>query len=43
MAKTRAFVGIDAGTTGCMVIVFDEAGNAVGQGYQEYEIGRAHV
>ncbi len=32
----RVFVGIDAGTTGCMVIIFDEKGNAVGQGYQEY-------
>ena len=32
----KVFVGIDAGTTGCAVIVFDTAGNAVGQGYQEY-------
>lgn len=35
-AVKRAFVGIDAGTTGCMVIIFDEHGNAVGNGYQEY-------
>ena len=33
----RAFVGIDAGTTGCTVIIFDESGNNVGQGYQEYD------
>ena len=33
----KVFVGIDAGTTGCAVIVFDTAGNAVGQGYQEYD------
>ena len=38
MAQTkRVFVGIDAGTTGCAVIIFDEAGNAVGQGYHEYD------
>ena len=36
MAKTRAFVGIDAGTTGCAVIIFDESGVALGKGYQEY-------
>ena len=32
----RAFVGIDAGTTGCTVMIFDEGGNALGHGYQEY-------
>ena len=37
MAKTaRAFVGIDAGTTGCTVMVFDEHGKSIGQGYEEY-------
>ena len=33
----RVFVGIDAGTTGCAVIIFDKAGNSVGHGYQEYD------
>lgn len=33
----RVFVGIDAGTTGCTVIIFDGAGNPVGHGYQEYD------
>lgn len=32
----RVFVGIDAGTTGCTVMVFDESGRTVGQGYREY-------
>lgn len=32
----KAFVGIDAGTTGCTVMVFDEGGRTLGQGYQEY-------
>src|SRR6185437_9533958 len=32
----QAFVGIDAGTTGCTVMIFDESGNRLGQGYQEY-------
>lgn len=32
----RVFVGIDAGTTGCTAMVFDEAGRTLGQGYQEY-------
>ena len=37
MSKTiRAFVGIDAGTTGCTVMVFDEHGKSLGQGYEEY-------
>jgi xylulokinase len=34
--KSSAFVGIDAGTTGCTVMIFDEAGNALGHGYEEY-------
>ncbi len=36
MTATQAFVGIDAGTTGCTVMIFDERGNRLGQGYQEY-------
>ncbi|MDQ7251088.1 FGGY-family carbohydrate kinase [Dongia sedimenti] len=35
-AKTKAFVGIDAGTTGCTVMIFDERGIALGHGYEEY-------
>jgi xylulokinase len=34
--RTKAFVGIDAGTTGCTVMIFDERGNALGHGYEEY-------
>jgi len=33
---TKAFVGIDAGTTGCNVMIFDERGGVLGSGYQEY-------
>ena len=36
MTASQAFVGIDAGTTGCTVMIFDENGNRLGQGYQEY-------
>ena len=36
MSATQAYVGIDAGTTGCTVMIFDEQGNRLGQGYQEY-------
>lgn len=36
MKATKAFVGIDAGTTGCTVMIFDEHGKTLGQGYQEY-------
>jgi xylulokinase len=36
MSAAQAFVGIDAGTTGCTVMIFDENGNRLGQGYQEY-------
>ena len=32
----RAFVGIDAGTTGCTVMIFDERGEVCGHGYKEY-------
>ncbi len=32
----KVFVGIDAGTTGCTVMVFDEKGDAIGHGYHEY-------
>jgi xylulokinase len=35
---TQAFVGIDAGTTGCTVMIFDENGNRLGQGYHEYPV-----
>lgn len=34
--SVRAFIGIDAGTTGCTVMVFDEHGKSLGQGYEEY-------
>ncbi|MEM6323386.1 MAG: FGGY family carbohydrate kinase [Pseudomonadota bacterium] len=37
MSATKVFVGVDAGTTGCTVMIFDEAGRAVGHGYQEYD------
>ena len=36
MEKTTAFVGIDAGTTGCTVMIFDGSGRSLGHGYQEY-------
>ena len=36
MSAGQAFVGIDAGTTGCTVMIFDEQGKRLGQGYQEY-------
>ena len=32
----RAFIGIDAGTTGCTVMIFDEQGACLGRGYKEY-------
>ncbi len=35
-AATRAYVGIDAGTTGCTVMIFDEHGASLGHGYKEY-------
>lgn len=34
--NTKAFIGIDAGTTGCTVMIFDLKGNALGHGYKEY-------
>ena len=37
MSTKKVFVGVDAGTTGCTVMIFDEAGRAVGHGYQEYD------
>lgn len=37
MSAKRLFVGVDAGTTGCTVMVFDEAGYAIGHGYEEYD------
>jgi xylulokinase len=36
MSSIQAFVGIDAGTTGCTVMIFDQNGNRLGEGYQEY-------
>ncbi|MET0865890.1 MAG: FGGY family carbohydrate kinase, partial [Nakamurella sp.] len=36
MTAVRAFVGIDAGTTGCTVMIFDENGVRLGEGYHEY-------
>lgn len=33
---TKAYVGIDAGTTGCTVMIFNERGEALGHGYKEY-------
>jgi xylulokinase len=38
MPATQAFIGIDAGTTGCTVMIFDENGARLGQGYQEYPV-----
>lgn len=37
-----AFVGIDAGTTGCTVMIFDATGEALGQGYAEYPCSAPH-
>lgn len=37
MSAKKVFVGVDAGTTGCTVMIFDEAGYAVGHGYKEYD------
>lgn len=37
MSARKVFVGVDAGTTGCTVMIFDETGHAVGHGYQEYD------
>lgn len=37
MRHRRVFVGVDAGTTGCTVMIFDETGRAVGHGYKEYD------
>ncbi len=32
----KAFIGIDAGTTGCTVMIFDTHGKCLGHGYKEY-------
>ena len=37
MNAKKVFVGVDAGTTGSTVMIFDEAGRAVGHGYREYD------
>lgn len=39
---TRAFIGVDAGTTGCTVMIFDETGACLGHGYQEYPCTSPH-
>ncbi len=36
-----SFVGIDAGTTGCKVLVFSENGTVLSQAYTEYQIQRS--
>ena len=33
----KYFAGIDAGTTGTSVIIFDKKGNAISSGYSEYK------
>lgn len=38
----KAFVGIDAGTTGCTVRIYDERGTLKGQGYREYPCTSPH-
>lgn len=38
----QAFIGIDAGTTGCTVMIFDDAGKCLGHGYQEYPCSAPH-
>jgi xylulokinase len=38
----KAFVGIDAGTTGCTVMIFDETGKTLGHGYKEYPCSSPH-
>jgi len=42
MKPAKAFVGIDAGTTGCTVMIFDECGKMLGHGYQEYPCSSPH-
>jgi len=42
MTAKKAFVGIDAGTTGCTVVIFDEVGHALGHGYREYPCTAPH-
>ena len=42
MTKVQAFVGIDAGTTGCTVMIFDERGKTLGHGYKEYPVITPH-
>ena len=40
--RKSAFVGIDAGTTGCTVMIFGEDGTALGHGYEEYQCIAPH-
>lgn len=42
MKPVKAFVGIDAGTTGCTVMIFDERGKKLGYGYEEYPCSSPH-
>lgn len=32
------FLGLDAGTTGCKAVVFDQTGRQMGRGYREYSV-----
>ena len=41
-APVNAYVGIDAGTTGCTVMIFDQDGRALGHGYREYPCTAPH-
>lgn len=36
--KQRYFLGLDIGTTGCKSVVFNEAGDALGNAYREYPV-----
>ena len=36
MRETDVFVGVDAGTTGAKVALFDDVGNELGSGYCDY-------
>ena len=40
--NTKAFIGIDAGTTGCTVLIVDERGATLGHGYKEYACSSPH-
>lgn len=38
----KFFAGIDAGTTGTTVMIFDEVGNIMSSGYAEYPTKHPH-